>query len=53
MTKKICSTCSIEKDICDFHKGNDKDGYQNIILIMRIRKSLEITNILRIEKKQI
>jgi len=28
MEKKICSKCRIEKEICEFHKGNDKNGYQ-------------------------
>jgi len=28
MEKKICSKCKIEKDICEFHKGKTKDGYQ-------------------------
>ena len=28
MEKKVCSTCKVEKDVCEFHKGNSKDGYQ-------------------------
>ena len=28
MEKKICSKCKIEKDVCEFHKGKTKDGYQ-------------------------
>ena len=28
MEKKICSKCEIEKDVCEFHKGKTKDGYQ-------------------------
>jgi hypothetical protein len=28
MEKKICSKCKIEKDICEFHRGKTKDGYQ-------------------------
>ena len=28
MEKKICNTCRVEKDFCDFHKGKTKDGYQ-------------------------
>lgn len=29
MTKKICSTCSIEKDICEFTYRNDRKKYRN------------------------
>jgi hypothetical protein len=28
MEKKICSKCKVEKDVCEFHKGKTKDGYQ-------------------------
>jgi hypothetical protein len=28
MEKKICSKCKEEKDICEFHRGKTKDGYQ-------------------------
>jgi hypothetical protein len=28
MERKICRKCEIEKDVCEFHKGKTKDGYQ-------------------------
>jgi hypothetical protein len=28
MERKICRKCKIEKDVCEFHKGKTKDGYQ-------------------------
>ena len=28
METKVCSKCGIEKEVCEFHKGKTKDGYQ-------------------------
>jgi hypothetical protein len=28
MIIKICSKCLVEKEVCEFHKGKTKDGYQ-------------------------
>lgn len=28
MEIKVCSKCKVNKDVCEFHKGKTKDGYQ-------------------------
>jgi hypothetical protein len=30
MVKKVCSKCKEEKEVCEFHKGKTKDGYQYV-----------------------
>jgi len=35
MEKKVCSRCKIEKEFTEFHKGNDKFGYQRMCKICK------------------